>query len=220
MIKAFFLDFYGTVVYEDGEIIQEISQIIYETGDAKNTAEIGQFWWNEFQNMCLSACGENFETQRALEYRSLGNTIAKFHGTADPGELSERMFEYWRRPPIFGDAKEFFTSSSLPVYIVSNIDTEDIRKALEYHHLSPAGVFTSEDARAYKPREELFQMALGSAGLRPEEVVHIGDSISSDVRGASQLGIRALWLNRFQKEAPEGVEDIHSLLDALRIISS
>ena len=34
MIKAFFLDFYGTVVYEDGEIVKKISQLIYETGQA------------------------------------------------------------------------------------------------------------------------------------------------------------------------------------------
>ena len=32
MIKAVFLDFYGTVVYEDGEIIKKITRIIMETG--------------------------------------------------------------------------------------------------------------------------------------------------------------------------------------------
>ena len=32
MIKAFFLDFYGTVVHEDGEVVKKISQLIYETG--------------------------------------------------------------------------------------------------------------------------------------------------------------------------------------------
>ena len=29
MIKAFFLDFYGTVVHEDGEVVKKISQLIY-----------------------------------------------------------------------------------------------------------------------------------------------------------------------------------------------
>ena len=27
MIKAFFLDFYGTVVHEDGEVVKKISQL-------------------------------------------------------------------------------------------------------------------------------------------------------------------------------------------------
>lgn len=43
MIKAFFLDFYGTVVYEDGEIVKKISQLIYETGKADSPSEIDSF---------------------------------------------------------------------------------------------------------------------------------------------------------------------------------
>ncbi len=36
MIKAVFIDFYGTVVHEDGEVIQKISQEIFNTGIARN----------------------------------------------------------------------------------------------------------------------------------------------------------------------------------------
>ena len=48
-----------------------------------------------------------------------------------------------------------------------------------------------------------------------DEVIHIGDSISSDVNGAGALGIRTLWLNRFGKEVPKGVDCIDNLLQAL-----
>ena len=72
MIKAFFVDFYGTVVYEDGEIIKKITQIIYDTGNVEDKSEIGAFWWNDFQNLFTNAYGDNFETQRALE-KSLWN---------------------------------------------------------------------------------------------------------------------------------------------------
>ncbi len=44
MIKAFFMDFYGTVVHEDGEVINQITQEIYDTGNAKNKSEIGLYW--------------------------------------------------------------------------------------------------------------------------------------------------------------------------------
>ena len=53
-----------------------------------------------------------------------------------------------------------------------------------------------------------------------DEVIHIGDSLSSDVKGANSLGIRALWLNRFGKEIPEGVESITSLLGAFEVIKN
>ena len=61
----------------------------------------------------------------------------------------------------------------------------------------------------------MFELALRSTGLKADEVIHIGDSVSSDVIGASSVNIRALWLNRFGKEIPDGVESITNLLDAL-----
>ena len=214
-IKAFFVDFYGTVVHEDGEVIKKITEIIIKTGKSENPSEIGSFWWNDFQTMFMNSLGETFETQRALEEKSLVHTLEKFGSDADPKELSGMMFAHWVKPPIFDDSKEFFEKSPLPIYIVSNIDTADIMQAVEYHGLKPAGVFTSEDARSYKPRRELFELALQKAGLKPDEVIHIGDSISSDVKGASELGINALWLNRFGKNIPDGVRSISSLPEAL-----
>ena len=215
MIRAFFLDFYGTVVHEDGEIIKKITQIIYDTGKVVNKSEIGAFWWDDFQSMFTNSYGESFETQRVLEKKSLEHTLEKFSSTANADELSNHMFEHWMKPPIFEEAKRFFVSSPVPVYIVSNIDTADILKAIEYHNLTPAGVFTSEDAKAYKPRKELFELALRSTGLKADEVIHIGDSISSDVKGASSVNIKALWINRFGKNIPDGVESITDLLGAL-----
>jgi FMN phosphatase YigB (HAD superfamily) len=61
----------------------------------------------------------------------------------------------------------------------------------------------------------LFELALKETGLNVDEVIHIGDSISSDVNGAGALGIRTLWLNRFGKEVPKGVDCIGNLLQAL-----
>ncbi|MBO4688112.1 MAG: HAD family hydrolase [Clostridiales bacterium] len=214
MIKAFFVDFYGTVVHEDGEIIKKIVQIIFDTGNVENKGEIDSFWWNDFQSMFLGSYGERFETQRALEKRSLEHTLEKFGSSADADMLSNMMFEQWIKPPIFEESRAFFENSPLPVYIVSNIDTSDILKAIEYHSLKPSGVFTSEDARAYKPRCEIFNLALKETGLKPDEVIHIGDSLSSDVKGASAVNIRALWLNRFGKAVPDGVDSITILTEA------
>lgn len=214
MIKALFVDFYGTVVHEDGAVIKVITQMIKDTGDGSDTSDIDSFWWNDFQTMFFNSFGDAFETQRELERKSLDHTIERFSSSADAIKLSDMMFEHWMKPPIFEESKEFFSKSPIPVYIVSNIDTSDIMCAIEYHGLNPAGVFTSEDARAYKPRRELFELALSETGLKPDEVIHIGDSISSDVKGASALGIKTLWLNRFGKDVPDGVTDIKDLLEA------
>ena len=215
MIKAFFLDFYGTVVYEDGEIVKKISQLIYETGKADSPSEIDSFWWNDFQDLFSNSHGNNFQTQRELEKKSIKHTLEKFASNENVEKLSNYMFQHWVKPPIFEESKEFFEISPLPIYIVSNIDTKDVLKAIDFHQLSPSGIFTSEDAKAYKPRKELFELALNTTGLHADEVIHIGDSLSSDVKGASSVGIKAIWLNRFNKENSCGVDSITNLLEAL-----
>ena len=215
MIKAFFLDFYGTVVHEDGEVVKKISQLIYETGKAESPSEVDSFWWKDFQNLFNNSYGNTFETQRALEKKSIKHTLEKFASNENIDKLSNYMFEHWVKPPIFEESKKFFEISPLPIYIVSNIDANDVLRAIEFHQLSPSGIFTSEDAKAYKPRKELFELALNTTGLHADEVIHIGDSLSSDVKGASSVGIKAIWLNRFEKKNSCGVDSITNLLEAL-----
>ena len=213
MVKAVFADFYGTIVFEDGENVSKISNRIYETGNAQSVSEIGSYWWNRFQKLFENAYGENFRTQRELETQSLIDMIEHFGSSENGIKLSNEMFEYWVKPPIFEESKQFFDVCPVPVYVVSNIDRDDVLQAIEYHGLKPAGVFTSEDARSYKPRKELFEFALRSTGLAADEVVHIGDSLSSDVKGASSVGIKAIWVNRSNREVPQGVTAVKNLLE-------
>ncbi|MBR3058442.1 MAG: HAD family hydrolase [Clostridiales bacterium] len=214
MIKAFFVDFYGTLAHEDGKVVKQVSKIIYDTGKAESTSEIDSYWWREFQSIFNNAYGENFMTQRDVEIRSIERTVEHFQCPSDPKELAQMLFAQWVAPELFEDTKDFFEKSPLPIYVVSNIDTEDVKKAIAFNDLTPFAVFTSEDACSYKPRPELFELALRETGLSPDEVIHIGDSVSSDFRGASSVGIRALWLNRFEKPVPKGVECITSLTQA------
>ena len=210
MVKAIFLDFYGTVVHEDEDVICKIIKEISDTGNEKSRSEIGSYWQEEFQKTVYSAYGKNFQTQRELEYRSLKKTIKHFGSAADAEKLSRALFEHWRRPPIFEDAKRFLERCPTDIYFVSNIDRDDIMSAVEFHGLKPAGIFTSEDVKAYKPRHELFELALNQSGLSAEQVAHIGDSLSSDIQGASSVGIRAVWINRNGIKTPIGVLSIQS----------
>lgn len=213
MLKAIFTDFYGTVVHEDGEVIRKVSQEICATGKVNDISEVGSYWWNEFQTSFNRAYGYSFETQRKLEYKSLEKTIQHFNSSANAEVLSNLMFDHWIKPPIFEESKQFFEMCPVPIYVVSNIDRDDVFQAIKYHNLSPTGVFTSEDAKAYKPRSELFEFALNNVGLSAGEVLHIGDSLSSDVKGASSIGINAIWVNRSNREVPTDIIAVRNLLE-------
>lgn len=62
---------------------------------------------------------------------------------------------------------------------------------------------TSEETGFIKPDPGIFRVALERVGCHAEEAVMIGDSWKSDVLGARQLGIRAIWLNRTGKACPD-----------------
>ena len=218
MYKAIFMDFYGTIVYEDGEVVKRISQMIYETGNAQSASQVDVYWWKRFKTLFENSYGETFKTQRELETQSLMDTRAHFGSSEDGEKLSKEMFEYWMRPPIFEESKQFFQECTLPIYIVSNIDRADVLAAIKYHGLSPQGVFTSEDAKSYKPRTEIFELALRMSGLKANEVLHIGDSLSSDIKGAGLAGIKAIWINREGKEITEVVTDVGNLMEVLTYI--
>jgi putative acetyltransferase len=92
----------------------------------------------------------------------------------------------------------------VPLCVVSNIDEADLQAALVHNELFFEHVVTSERCRAYKPRLEMFERALQLLGLPAAEVLHVGDSLGSDVRGAREAGMPVLWVNRRGRTLPAG----------------
>lgn len=199
--KVVFLDFYGTVVHEDDKAIPFIAEEICRDSKLKITAnEVYQYWAKRFTGLLSESYGIKFELQRDILIFSLKDTIAHFESKGDPFDLSKPLFEHWTKPPIFEDSKQFLEGIDIPVCIVSNIDRADLLMAMEYHNLKFDYIITSEDARSYKPRPEMFHGALKEMSVLPEDVIHMGDSMISDVLGAKKLGITAAWINRKQRE--------------------
>ena len=63
----------------------------------------------------------------------------------------------------------------------------------------------------------MFEYALKAIGLKPEQVVHIGDSLSSDVKGAMTVGIDTIWINRGGRQVPKGVKAVGNLIEILEM---
>ncbi|HYH40431.1 MAG TPA: HAD family hydrolase [Burkholderiales bacterium] len=68
---------------------------------------------------------------------------------------------------------------------------------------------------ASKPDPALFHVACRELGCAPEEVVHLGDDIELDVRGARGAGLHAVWINRTSHawpgdDVPDTVADLEA----------
>ncbi len=57
-------------------------------------------------------------------------------------------------------------------------------------------VVFSQDVGVEKPHPGMFLAACQHAGCDPSELMHIGDSLESDVAGANGVGAVSVWLNR------------------------
>ncbi|WP_306769282.1 HAD family hydrolase [Parafrankia sp. BMG5.11] len=58
-------------------------------------------------------------------------------------------------------------------------------------------------------------------GLPPDAVLHIGDSLTSDVAGAHTLGIPTIWVNRSGRPRPAdltSIAEVGALTEALPLL--
>jgi putative hydrolase of the HAD superfamily len=83
------------------------------------------------------------------------------------------------------------------IVVVSNWDVSLVA-VLEEVGLAPLldGVVTSAAAGVRKPDPAIFAIALALTGARPEQAVHVGDSLGEDVAGARASGVAAVLLDR------------------------
>lgn len=63
------------------------------------------------------------------------------------------------------------------------------------------GIFISEEIGADKPSKAFFDACFAAIpGFRPEDAVMVGDSLTSDIRGGRNAGLRTVWFNPHGKE--------------------
>ena len=194
-IKALFTDFYDTIVKDDYSIIEDFaSEISSLTGESQE--EINNFWLSTFHNRCDNSSGPSYKKQREIEEITVKSLIDKYKINKQADYFTNKIFSYWENPIPYSDALFMLNNTVIPVYVVSNIDTQDINKAIRNNDLCFDGVITSEDTESYKPDPGIFQTALSRFNLKKDEVFHIGDSLNADVNGAESFGIKSIWVNR------------------------
>lgn len=67
-------------------------------------------------------------------------------------------------------------------------------------HAHLDAIVISEEVGIRKPRIEIFESVLDALAVRPNEVLHVGDSLGADVAGAAALGIPTVWVTRRVKD--------------------
>jgi 2-haloalkanoic acid dehalogenase type II len=194
---AVLIDFYGTIADGDREAVESVCAGIVEACEiAMSPAAFAIKWGERFFATVERSNHADFRTLYECEIVSLTETLKDFDFDGDASAFVQGLEDYWRNPPVHADALDFLRDCSLPTVCVSNADTEPLFSAIERHNLHFDAVITSEMSRCYKPDVKIFQDALETMNLSPNRVFHVGDSLHSDIEGASAAGIEAIWIKR------------------------
>lgn len=127
--------------------------------------------------------------------------------TGNPHEISE-FYEsrLGMQQILLPGALEFCraVAEHMPIYLVTNGLARVQHSRFESSVLAPyiAGLVISEEVGASKPDPAMVHVALNMAGVRPEEAVLLGDSITADIPAARNAGVDSIFINH-EGKVPE-----------------
>ena len=80
--------------------------------------------------------------------------------------------------------------------ILSNADDDFLFPLLDHTGMQFCAVLSSEMVKAYKPDPAPFKRIMKMLNIKPDEAVYVGDNQFDDVKGAKNVGMFTVWLNR------------------------
>ena len=98
---------------------------------------------------------------------------------------------------LFGKYKLYLASNGTAVVQKGRMTSADLYPYFEES-------FVSQELGHNKPSKEYFEAAFARIpGFRREECLMVGDSLTSDILGGKNAGLRTVWVNPHHKTAPE-----------------
>jgi putative hydrolase of the HAD superfamily len=91
--------------------------------------------------------------------------------------------------------------------ITSGLQVKQADKLLRlglYGHFTPTALFISDQIGISKPNPKLYQRACDEVGLRPEELMYVGDHPAQDIDPANSLGMVTVHVRRGKHGAEHG----------------
>jgi putative hydrolase of the HAD superfamily len=137
------------------------------------------------------------------------------------------LFAYFSRPDswrLFPETEETLAAlkrRGLKLAVISNFDSrlfgilEGLDVAREFE-----SILISSHAGYAKPAPEIFRLALEHHQTKPEEALHVGDSVEKDAEGARGAGIHGVLLDRNAKLIGAGFPKIKNLTGLLPLVEN
>lgn len=98
-----------------------------------------------------------------------------------------------------------------PIGILSNWDSSLSEKLISHFDVKFEWILCSHREGARKPQATFFQRILETTGLKPSNIIYVGDSIKLDIEPSLKLGINAILIDRHDWYPGSKIKRIRSL---------
>ena len=221
-----FFDIDGTLLDHKGAELEGIKKF-YEKYAFNQLTDFEHFkeLWVKFANKNFNrylAKELSFEEQRANRIIEL---FAEFHISVEYEEALDKFNDYltvyeecWKAYDDVIPCLEMLKGKRLG--IISNGDHEQQVMKLEKIGIKDyfEDIVTAGSIGVAKPNVKIFEMACERNGVNISDCYYIGDDIKSDINPCNEIGLKAILINRAQKEVSTDVKQVRSLVELGQII--
>ena len=222
-IRLITFDVGGTLIHPDPPVGAVYAEVLTRRGFPCREAEVERAFEESWEAAAGGSQAEERYSraphgERGYWRELLRDTVRRLGGSQVPAGAADELFERFAHAECWKVYAEVFDTLAalerrgLKMAVVSNWDSRLpalLRELGLRRHFGPLVVSALEGVE--KPDAHLFRLAAERGGVRPAEVLHVGDRHREDVQGAIGAGLAGLRIDR----SPAGGEGLDKVLDWL-----
>ncbi|RFU83125.1 haloacid dehalogenase type II [Streptomyces triticagri] len=222
-IDVVVFDILGTMVDEPGGLRTALGAELPTADDDHLDALVAQWQQYAEHEQQRIAAGRRPYANSELIDREAAERIAAQAGVEDPDAVT-RLVARAQRPAPWADSVATLArmARSFPVLGLSNASRAALLRLNAHAGLRWHLALSAENAQAYKPRPEVYRLALDAVRTAPERVLMVA-AHAWDLRGAQTLGLRTAYVPRPAGDPPTDSDAFdltaHSLDDLMTTLT-
>jgi len=232
-VRAVVFDAVGTLIYPDPPAPVVYAQVGAQYGSKLDANSIRPRFEIAFRAEDEIDRRQDWRTSEERERERWRHIVARvLNDVADPETCFQALFDHfskpgaWRCDPSTPTVLSALADSGVMVGMASNYDSR-LRSVLAgKSDLAPLQtVCISSEIGWRKPSPEFFGAVCRSVGMRPANILFVGDDFENDMEGALKAGMRGVWLEpKNSHPIPKGewgnrVQRVHRLRDLLPLLN-
>jgi 2-haloacid dehalogenase len=214
-IEVVVFDVLGTMVDEPGGLRAAIRDAVPASDDA-SVDQLLTVWREhvEHEQQRIEKESRAYANTAIID-REAAQRVADCAGLTDPVAI-ERLATAGQRLKPWDDSLAGLTrlARRFPVLGLSNASRATLLRLNAYAGLRWHQALSAEDAQAYKPAPEVYQLAVDAAGCPSERVLMVA-AHAWDLRGAQAVGMRTAYVQRPVGDPPKSTDTFNWRSDSL-----